>query len=90
MSALRRSDFSPSRGRRRRSHRGSDLELEAFDGAGRLLSRNALEFCLVPRLATAAPALFPVDQGAEEILTATAYPNPAASLSSADVALGPA
>ena len=64
-----------------------DLELEAFDAAGRRLSRNVLEFCIVPRLESPAPALYPVDRGAEDILTATAYPQRAASLSSADVAL---
>jgi hypothetical protein len=64
-----------------------DLELEAFDVAGQRLSRNVLEFCIVPRLESPAPALYPVDRGAEDVLTATAYPQRAASLSSADVAL---
>ena len=64
-----------------------DLELEAFDGAGRRLSRNVLEFCLVPRLEGDAPRLFPVDPGADEILAATGYPRRAASLSDANVAL---
>jgi len=64
-----------------------DLELEAFDGAGRRLSRNVLELCVVPRLQGDAPALYPVDPGAEAILTATGYPHRAASLENADVAL---
>jgi len=64
-----------------------DLELEAFDGAGRRLSRNVLEFCVVPRLQGAAPALYPGDPGAEAVLTATGYPRRAASLENADVAL---
>ena len=37
------------------------LELEARDGEGRLLSRNALEFCVVPPLRGRAPSLFPID-----------------------------
>jgi hypothetical protein len=64
-----------------------DLELEAFDGAGRRLSRNILEFCIVPRLQGAAPGLYPVDSGAEAVLTATGYSGRAASLENADVAL---
>jgi hypothetical protein len=63
-----------------------NLKLEALDAAGRLLSRNVVEFCVVPRLESAA-ALYPIDPGAEEILTAMAYPEGAASLSSANVAL---
>ena len=39
------------------------LELEARDGKGRVLSRNALEFCVVPPLGGAAPSLFPIDEG---------------------------
>jgi hypothetical protein len=64
-----------------------DLELEAFDGARRRLSRNVLEFCVVPRLQGAAPALYPVDSGAAAVLTGTGYPRRAASLEDADVAL---
>jgi hypothetical protein len=64
-----------------------DLELEAFDGAGRLLSRNVLEFCVVPRVSGGGPALFPADAGAEAALAAMAYPDRADSLARADVAL---
>ena len=64
-----------------------DLELEALDGAGRRLSRNVLEFALVPRLRSGGPSLFPVDQAAEDVLGATAYPDRATSLANADVAL---
>ena len=56
------------------------LELEARDGAGRLLSRNALEFCLVPELGEGAAApLMPVDPAAEAMLAALAWPRRAAS-----------
>ena len=38
-----------------------NLDLEASDGAGRLLSRNSLEFCVVPRLKGPAPSLYAMD-----------------------------
>jgi hypothetical protein len=64
-----------------------DLEIEAFDGADQLLSRNVLAFRVVPRASAGGPTLFPVDAGAEGALAATAYPDRAASLDRADVAL---
>ena len=61
------------------------LELEARDGNGRLLSRNALELCVVPPLGGAAPALFPVDAAASRALDAIGWPNLAATAAEADV-----
>ena len=65
--------------------RSSPLELEARDGEGRLLSRNALEFCVVPPLAGAAPPLFPIDAAAEAMLAAIGWPNRAAVAADAAV-----
>jgi hypothetical protein len=61
------------------------LELEARDGKGRVLSRNALELCVVPPLDRAAPALFPVDAAASRALDAIGWPNLAAIAAEADV-----
>jgi Glycosyl hydrolases family 2/Glycosyl hydrolases family 2, sugar binding domain len=55
------------------------LELEARDGKGRVLSRNALELCVVPPLAGAAPSLFPIDRAASNTLDAIGWPNRAAT-----------
>jgi glycosyl hydrolase family 2 len=61
------------------------LELEALDGKGRLLSRNALELCVVPPLTGAAPPLFPLDSAAASILTAIGWPNRAAAAEEAEI-----
>jgi hypothetical protein len=61
------------------------LELEARDGKGRVLSRNALELCVVPPLAGAAPSLFPIDAAASNILAAIDWPNRAAGADEAEV-----
>ena len=50
------------------------LELEARDGTGRVLSRNALELCVVPPLVGAAPSLFPIDEAASNMLAAIGWP----------------
>lgn len=52
------------------------LELEACDPAGRVLSRNAHEYCVVPPIADA-PALEAADAGAERLLAAIGYPRAA-------------
>lgn len=52
------------------------LGLEACDAAGRVLSRNAHEYCVVPPVADA-PALEAADAGAEQLLTAIGYPRAA-------------
>jgi Glycosyl hydrolases family 2/Glycosyl hydrolases family 2, sugar binding domain len=61
------------------------LELEARDRNGRLLSRNALEFCVVPPLREPAPALFPIDGAAWSALAAIGWPNCAATPDEADI-----
>jgi hypothetical protein len=61
------------------------LELEARDGKGRVLSRNALELCVVPQLGGTTPTLFPVDAAASRALAATGWPNLAATAEEADV-----
>ena len=61
------------------------LELEARDGKGRVLSRNALELCVVPPLGGAAPALFPVDAAASKALEAIGWPNLTTIAAEADV-----
>jgi hypothetical protein len=61
------------------------LELEARDGKGRVLSRNALELCVVPPLGCAAPALFPIDAAASRALDAIGWPNLATIAAEADV-----
>ena len=65
-----------------------NLDLEASDGAGRLLSRNSLEFCVVPRSAGAdAVALCDGRRRRIDILAALDWPNRAASPDEADVVL---
>jgi Glycosyl hydrolases family 2/Glycosyl hydrolases family 2, sugar binding domain len=61
------------------------VELEARDGKGRVLSRNALELCVVPPLGGAAPWLFAIDGAASNILVAIGWPNRAATAEEADV-----
>ena len=61
------------------------LELEARDPKGRVLSRNALELCVVPPLGEATPSLFPVDAAALSALAAISWPNRAATAEEADV-----
>jgi Glycosyl hydrolases family 2/Glycosyl hydrolases family 2, sugar binding domain len=63
------------------------LELEARDGKGRVLSRNALELCVVPSLAGAAPSLFPIDAAASNMLAAIGWQNRAATAEQADIVL---
>ncbi len=60
------------------------LELEARDRDGRLLSRNAVEFCIVPPLRGPAPGLFAIDEGARSALNAIGWPNCAATLDQAN------
>ncbi len=62
-----------------------DLELEAFDAAGLLLSRNRLEFCIAPRIVEHTPALWPADAEAMAILEALSWPRRAASPDEADL-----
>jgi hypothetical protein len=45
-----------------------NLELEASDDEGRLLSHNVLEFCIAPPLAGETPSLFAFDSKAADIL----------------------
>ncbi|HXZ17865.1 MAG TPA: hypothetical protein VEH77_18220 [Roseiarcus sp.] len=59
------------------------LDLEARDAEGRLLSQNALEFCVVPPLKRA-PSLFPMDEEAQSALTRIGWPNIAASAAGAE------
>jgi hypothetical protein len=61
------------------------LELEARDGKGRVLSRNALELCVVPPLGGVAPSLFPVDGAASNMLAAIGWQNCAAGADEAEV-----
>ena len=63
------------------------LELEARDGGGRLLSRNAMELCVVPPLGGAAPSLFPIDGAAWSALAAIGWPNRAATAEDAEIVL---
>jgi len=63
------------------------LELEARDGKGRVLSRNALELCVVPPLDDAAPALFPIDEAASDTLSAIGWPHRAATAEDAEIVL---
>ncbi|MGH6798144.1 MAG: hypothetical protein ACREDI_07145, partial [Roseiarcus sp.] len=63
------------------------LELEARDVGGRLLSRNALELCVVPPLGGAAPSLFPIDGAASSALAAIGWPNRAATVEEAEIVL---
>jgi hypothetical protein len=61
------------------------LELEARDGKGRVLSRNAIELCIVPPLGGAAPSLLAVDSGASSMLAAIGWPNRATGAEQAEV-----
>jgi Glycosyl hydrolases family 2, sugar binding domain/Glycosyl hydrolases family 2 len=62
------------------------LELEARERKGRVvLSRNAVELCVVPPLGDAAPSLFPVDATASGLLAAIGWPNRAATADEAEV-----
>jgi hypothetical protein len=61
------------------------LELEARDGKGRVLSRNALELCVVPPLGGAAPSLFAIDDATSGALAAIGWPKRAAIADEADV-----
>jgi hypothetical protein len=63
------------------------LELEARASKGRILSRNALELCVVPPLGGATLSLFPVDEAASNILTAIGWPNRATTAEDAEVLL---
>ena len=62
-----------------------NLDLEASDGAGRLLSLNSLEFCVVPRLKGPARSLYAMDAPAHDILVSLDWPGRAASPDEADV-----
>jgi hypothetical protein len=59
------------------------LDLEARDGKGRVLSRNALELCVIPPLVGVAPSLFPIDGGASNMLAAIGWPKRAATAAEA-------
>ena len=63
------------------------LELEARAGGGLMLSRNALELCVIPPLAGGIPALFPIDSPASHALAAIGWPNRAASADDAEMVL---
>jgi hypothetical protein len=63
------------------------LELEAHGSDGRLLSRNALEFCAVPPLHGEAPALFAMDPAAQSLLAAIDWPNSPEMAEEADMLL---
>jgi Glycosyl hydrolases family 2/Glycosyl hydrolases family 2, sugar binding domain len=63
------------------------LELEARDSGGRLLSRNAMELCIVPPVGDAAPSLFPIDGAAWSALAAIGWPNRAATAEEAEIVL---
>ncbi len=63
------------------------LELEARDSKGRILSRNALELCVVPPLGDAPPSAFPIDGAASNTLATIGWPNRAATSEDADVLL---
>ncbi len=56
------------------------LELEAGDRDGGVLSRNAVEFCVVPPPREPGPGLFPIDQTASGALAAIGWPNVAATM----------
>jgi hypothetical protein len=60
------------------------LELDARDGKGRVLSRNALELCVVPPLTGTTPSLFPVDAAASSLLAAIGWPKRAATVEDAE------
>ena len=60
------------------------LELEARDAKRGVLSRNALELCVIPPLAGAAPSLFPIDDAASNLLAAIGWPNRAVTAEEAE------
>ena len=53
----------------------SELAIEAYGPDGRLLSRNQMELCLIPPLRADAPALAALDEAADAMLAALAWPN---------------
>jgi hypothetical protein len=63
------------------------LELEARDRAGRLLSHNIFECCVVPPLRGPQPSLFAMDETARGALAAMGWPNRAPTPENADVLL---
>jgi len=63
------------------------LELEARDRKGRVLSRNALELCIVPPLGGAVPSLFPIDGEAWSALAAINWPSRALTADEAEIVL---
>ncbi len=63
------------------------LTLEAHDSAGRVLSRNALEFCVVPPPGGATPTLFPIDALARDTLDALGWAARQADAREADAVL---
>jgi hypothetical protein len=69
------------------SHTIVAQELEALDDEGRLLSRNALEFCIVRPLSGATTSLFAMDSAARGLLGAVGWPNCAASLEESEIGL---
>ena len=64
-----------------------DLELEALDGKGRLLSRNRLEFSVAPPLGGDVPALYPLDESATRLLLSLRWPNVVAEVGDAQALL---
>ena len=63
------------------------LKLEARDGKGRVLSRNAMELCVVSPFAGGAPLLFPIDGAASNVLATIGWPNRAATAEDAEALL---
>ena len=61
------------------------LELETRDGKKRVLSRNALELCVVPPLGGATPSLRALDVAASNLLAAIGWPAGAATAEDAEV-----
>ena len=78
---------SPSPPRRRTRSPRSTCLLEVRDGAGALLSANAIEFCVVPALGAGIPALLAADDGAAAVLAAVSWPALATSAGAADLVL---
>ena len=67
--------------------RTENLQLAAHDTTGKLLSRNSVEFCVVPSLSGDIPALYPADAGARDVLAALSWHHEAQSAKQADVIL---
>ena len=63
------------------------LELEAIDEGGRTLSRNALEFCVVPPLGADVVSLFALDAPAEAMLAALDWPKRATNAETAEAVI---